>query len=63
MKLGPQELTVALTMINRAPLKGSEAKAVAVTIDKIEKALDWLMARPVPKPQEETNGDDADITK
>ncbi len=59
--IGPNELQVALTLMRRAPIEGADAKAVAVTIDKFERALQ-TMAPPMPvEPTiEVSDGDDSE---
>jgi len=38
--LGINEALVAIEMIGRAPMKGNEAKAVAVTLTKLERIVE-----------------------
>ena len=57
--IGPQELNVAIQLMKRAPLEGNEAKAVAVTLDKFEKALTAMTQPPSPVTEDE-DGDDAE---
>jgi hypothetical protein len=61
MNIGPNEVTVALNLMQRAPIEGHEAKAVAVTIDKFEK---WLAAMSAPQVNlEEDDGNYAEPTE
>lgn len=53
--IGPNEISVALVLMKRAPLEGHEAKAAAVAIDKFEKMLAAMQQN-----TEEENGDNAD---
>jgi hypothetical protein len=56
--IGPNELTVAIALIKRAPLEGHEAKAAAVTLDKLERLLETMTS-----PQEVTDGDDSNTAE
>ena len=51
--LNIDQLKVAIVMINRAPLKGDEARNVANTLDALEAQYRVLTAPPVKTPSAE----------